>query len=59
MADLPEDPITPGPPFTHTGVDYFSPFVVKERQKELKRYEAIFTCLVRRAVHIKIANSLD
>ena len=56
MADLPKDRITQAPPFTYTGVEYFGPFIIKERRKVLKRYDALFTCLVSRAVHIEIAN---
>ncbi|XP_028408116.1 uncharacterized protein LOC114530710 [Dendronephthya gigantea] len=59
MSNLPEDRVTPAPPFTHTGVDYFGPFIIKEGRKELKKYGAIFTCLVSRAVHIEVANSLS
>ena len=59
MADLPRDQISPAPPFTYTGVDYFGPFLIKEGRKELKRYGALFTCLVSRAVHIEVASTLE
>ena len=59
MADLPEDRLTPAPPFTYVGVDYLGPYVTKEGRKERKRYGALFTCLVSRAVHIEVAHSLD
>ena len=59
MADLPQDRVTPTPPFTYVGVDYFGPFLTKEGRKEHKRYGALFTCLVSRAVHIEVANSLE
>ena len=59
MADLPQDRLTPAPPFTYVGVDYFGPYFVKEGRKEYKRYGALFTCLVSRAVHIEIAHSLE
>ena len=59
MADLPLDRITPEGPFLHCGVDYFGPFLILERRKELKRYGVILTCLASRAVHIETANSLD
>ena len=59
MADLPRDRISPVPPFTYTGVDYFGPFLIKEGRKELKRYGALFTCLVSRAVHIEVASTLE
>ena len=58
MADLPENRISPASPFTYTGVDYFGPFIIKEGRKEVKRYGALFTCLVSRAVHIEVASSL-
>jgi len=59
MADLPQDRVTPTPPFTYVGVDYFGSFITKEGGKEHKRYGALFTCLVSRAVHIEVANSLE
>ena len=59
MADLPKDRVTPAPPFTYTGVDYFGPYLVKEGRKEVKRYRSLFTCLVSRAVHIENTCSLD
>ena len=58
-ADLPKNRISPAPPFTYTGVDYSVPFIIKEGCRELKRYGALFTCLVSRAVHIELASSLE
>ena len=59
MADLPKDRLTPALPFTYVSVDYFGPFTTKQGRKENKRYGTLFTCLVSRAVHIEIANSLE
>lgn len=58
MADLPVDRLEPAAPFTYTGVDYFGPFYIKEGRSERKRWGCLFTCLVTRAVHIEVANSL-
>jgi len=47
------------PPFTRTGVDLFGPFNIKRGRSSVKRYGVIFTCLACRAVHIKMATSLE
>ena len=60
MADLPAARITPDqPPFTNTGIDYFGPFMVKQKRSLVKRYGVIFTCLAVRAIHIEVASSLE
>ena len=60
MADLPLPRITPDlPPFTCVGIDYFGPFLVRQRRSLVKRYGTIFTCLALRAVHLEISHSLD
>ena len=60
MADLPIPRITPDkPPFTCVGIDYFGPFLIRQRRSQVKRYGAIFTCLALRAVHLEISHSLD
>ena len=46
-------------PFTHTGVEYFGPLDVKFLRRALKRWCCLFTCRTTRAVHIKVAQSLD
>ena len=59
MGNLPEDRLEPGPAFTHVGVDYFGPFFITERRREIKRYGVLFTCLTSRAIHLETAPSLD
>ena len=59
MADLPKDRVNEAPPFTYCRVDLFGLFLMKERRSELKRYGALFTCLVRRAVHIEVVATME
>ena len=37
----------------------FSPFIIRQRRSEVKRYGAMFTCMNSCAVHIKVTHSLD
>ena len=37
----------------------FGPILIRERQLDLKRYAALFTCFSGCAVHIKITNTID
>ena len=59
MANLPKDRLEPAPPFTHCGVDYFGPWLIKEGRKELKRYGVLFTCLSSRAIHLEVSATLE
>lgn len=59
MADLPEDRLHPAPPFTYCAVDYFGPWIIKEKRKEIKRYGALFTCMTSRAIHLEVSHSLE
>ncbi|XP_057368275.1 uncharacterized protein LOC130689291 [Daphnia carinata] len=61
MGDLPAFRLNSfSPPFTHTAVDYFGPLKTSPgRNRVLKRYGALFTCLVTRAVHLELAESLS
>ena len=60
MAVLPSHRISPDqPPFFTTGVDFFGPILVKRGRSLVKRYGALFTCLVSRAVLIEMAAALD
>ena len=57
MAELPQSRLSPfTPPFHHTSCDYFGPYRVKiSRNKIVKHYAVIFTCLNTRAVHLELA----
>ncbi|KAK6181755.1 hypothetical protein SNE40_009544 [Patella caerulea] len=59
MSDLPEDRVEPAPPFSYCAVDYFGPFLIKERRSQVKRYGILFTCMSSRAVHLETAVSLS
>ncbi|XP_069108973.1 uncharacterized protein [Argopecten irradians] len=64
MADLPEDRLTPGPPFSFVGVDTFGPGDVTARRMRgglatSKRWAIMFTCLVSRGIHIELVEELS
>ena len=60
MSELPRDRVQAlETPFTRTGVGCFGPSYVKRGRGQEKRYGIIFTCLVIRAVHLEVANSLN
>lgn len=59
IADFPKDLISEAPPFAYCGADFFTPFIVKERRREMKRYGTFFTCLGHRAVHIEVTVSME
>ena len=59
MTSFPSDRLCEEPLFTYCGVDLFGPFVTKEGCKELTRYEALFTCLSSRAIHIETVASIN
>ena len=61
MGDLPMSRLDAGsPPFTRAACDYFGPFeVAQSRNRVTKRWGALFTCLVTRAVYLDLASSLS
>ena len=59
MASLPESRVTAGTDaFEKVGLDVFGPFLVKSGRGERKRFGLMCTCLVTRAVHVEVLNSL-
>jgi len=61
MGDLPESRLAAGtPPFSRTAVDYFGPMETSaSRNTTTKRWGALFTCMVTRAVYLDLAHSLS
>ncbi|XP_058836884.1 uncharacterized protein LOC131693240 [Topomyia yanbarensis] len=58
-APLPLQRLTPHHrPFSFVGVDYMGPFEVAVGRRNEKRWIALFTCLVTRAVHLEVAHGL-
>jgi hypothetical protein len=57
MANLPAPRVTPSRPFSHTGVDYAGPVMLRTSKgrghKATKAFIAIFVCLATKAVHIE------
>ena len=59
MANLPSSRLMEIPPFTYCGVNMFGHFIIRQRQSEVKRYGAMFTCMNSRTVHTEVSHSLD
>jgi hypothetical protein len=64
MSDLPEDRVSPSPPFSSVGVDAFGPWSVVTRKTRgghanSKRWALLFTCLSTRAIHIEVIEELS
>ena len=63
MADLPEFRVKESPAFSHTGVDFFGPIIIKEKKEcnrvLLKIYGCVFVCMASKAVHIELATDLS
>ena len=59
MANLPEERLTPTPPFTNCGCDNFGPFEVKQGRSRVKRWVLIITCMYSRAIHLESVHSLS
>ena len=59
MANLPKQRISGFTrPFQFTGLDYFGPMTAKRARSRVKKWGCIFTCLVTRAIHLELADSL-
>ncbi|XP_055632494.1 uncharacterized protein LOC129772975 [Toxorhynchites rutilus septentrionalis] len=62
MAPLPSVRITPARVFSHSGMDYCGPFLVRPlsgRGASVKIYVALFVCLVVKAVHLEVVSDLS
>ncbi|XP_058797666.1 uncharacterized protein LOC131667915 [Phymastichus coffea] len=60
MADLPRCRVAHNQrSFSHCGVDYFGPMLVKIGRRREKRWGVLFTCMTTRAIHLELANSLS
>ncbi|KAF0769852.1 Integrase catalytic domain-containing protein, partial [Aphis craccivora] len=63
MANLPSYRVQPHRPFSHVGMDYGGPFLVKEHRRRnarsVKVYLALFVCMSVKAVHLEIVTDLS
>ena len=59
MANLPEERLLSEGPFVHCGLDMFGHYIVKEGQKEVKRWGILFTCLSCRGIHLEMVSNAD
>lgn len=63
MGQLPSYRVNITSPFTHTGVDYAGPFIIKgdsPRSKiKYKAYLALFVCMATKSLHLELVRSLS
>lgn len=56
MSTLPRDRVTPFlKPFSSCGMDYCSPFLVKNVKKKEMKWVLLFICMSTRAVHLEVS----
>ncbi|XP_045139268.1 uncharacterized protein LOC123520764 [Portunus trituberculatus] len=58
MGPIREERMKPTPPFFHTALDLFGPFIIRDavkRRTRGKSFGLIFTCLTTRAVHLDLS----
>lgn len=62
MGNLPIARVRESVPFAHTGIDFASPFYIKEKKKRnrnrIKVYVCIFVCMSIKALHIELMSDL-
>lgn len=62
MSSLPASRVTVSKPFSHCGVDYAGPVILREGKRRNARnhkaYIAIFVCFATKAVHIELVSDL-
>ncbi|XP_003382035.1 putative integrase core domain protein, partial [Trichinella spiralis] len=58
MNDLPIDRVTVAAPFERIGIDIAGPVYIKMRNNHVKTYICLFTCMVRRAIHLELVTSM-
>jgi len=63
MGDLPKPRLVGTKPFSHVGIDFAGPFMVKaallRRIQATKGYLCIFVCMATRAVHLELVSDLS
>ena len=63
MSDLSPSRVRQSPVFSHVGVDFFGPVMLKEREYKnrvvVKGYGCVFVCMATKAVHIEIVSDLS
>ncbi|XP_077270667.1 uncharacterized protein LOC143901909 [Temnothorax americanus] len=62
MGSLPESRVTVSRPFTHCGVDYAGPVILREGKRRNSRnhkaYISVFVCFATKAVHLELVSDL-
>ncbi|XP_017792100.1 PREDICTED: uncharacterized protein LOC108574093 [Habropoda laboriosa] len=63
MGNLPAARVADSRPFHNSGVDYCSPFYVKERRNRnrarVKVYVAVFICFATKAIHLEVVSDMN
>lgn len=63
MGELPTPRISPSRPFSHTGIDYAGPFLVRSSSgrgvKTHKAWIAVFICFAIKAIHLELVDAYN